>query len=399
MNAATKSCCPARQKCNDDAEAGIAMSGTQTHLKVKDVMNQDVVTASPGESILSAAKKMSINSVSCVVVVDDHAVVGLFTEKDLLKGITQEQNGFCQLPVAERMSSPVIVASPNLPVLEAGRIIKSKHIKHLPVVADQRLIGIVTQTDITRGLIYLTPLQRVSEIMSPDIAMVDVEATVEEAARVMWSRRISCVVVTHHMEPAGILTQKDILRRIIAPQKNPARTRVSDVMSVPVLPIPPSYSVFTASRIMDRMHIHRLVVQGDKQIRGIVSQTDILRAVERRLQEEEKQRQFQAGSEIPMFTLDAQGMVTYANTAFLRLLGREASDEVVGTLFLNEGFRSRPQDEKRLRQMLRKGQSGLLRLVVRTGPDAVKRILLLLAVTKNDAGEIIGWQGVAWRQD
>ncbi len=397
MNAVTKTCCPARAKGND-AEAGTALSSTQTHLMVKDVMSRDVVTTTPQESILAAARKMAAHTVSCVVVVDGAAVVGLFTEKDLLKGISQERAGFCQFPVAERMSSPVIVAAPSLAVLDAGRILKSKHIKHLPVVADQRLVGIVTQTDITRGLIYLTPLQCVSEIMSPNVATVDAEATIEEAAATMWTRRISCVLVTHQKEPVGILTQTDILRRIVAPQWNPARTRVREVMSAPVLPIPPDYSVFTASRIMDKMHVHRLVVQGGKRIYGIVSQTDILRALERRLQEEEKRRQFLAGSEIPLFTLDAKGRVTYANTAFLHMLGREG-DEVVGELLLNGDFWSRPQDEKRLSQMLEKGRPGLLRPVVRTGAGAGRRILLLLAVMKSHAGEVVGWQGVAWRQN
>jgi CBS domain-containing protein len=375
---------------------GLALSLTQTRLRVKDVMNQDVITARPGETIFSAAKRMCTHHVSCVVVVDENAVMGVFTQKDLLRGIAQEQEGYCQLPVAERMSSPTVVASPDLPVLEAGRILKSKQIKHLPVAAEQRLVGIVTQTDITRGLIYLTPLQRVSEVMSPNIATVGLEATVADAARSMWSHNISCVVVMQQNEAVGIITQNDIVTRVISLQKNPTRTPVVDVMSSPILPIPPNYSVFTASRMMHQMHIHRFVVQDEERVCGIVSQTDILQAVERRLGEEEKHRLFLVCSEIPMFMLDAKWTVTYVNAAFLRLFDFEAYEDIVGSSFSDDSLWNAPKDRQRVLDVLDQGEPNLLGLAVKTSAGRRKRVVLLLTVSKNASDEISGWQGVIW---
>jgi hypothetical protein len=105
------------------------------------------------------------------------------------------------------------------------------------------------------------------------------------------------------------------------------------------------------------------------------------------------------GSEMPTFTLDLEGIITCCNAAFLWLLDCEADDDVLGASFLSGDFWARPQDESLLRQTLRRGRSDLLRVTVRTGPQAAKPILLLLAALKNDVGKTAGWQGVAWRQD
>jgi CBS domain-containing protein len=379
-----------------DSGPGPALSLPQTRLRVKDIMNQEVVTASASENICTATRRMCQNDVSCLVVVDAAAVVGVLTQKDLLAAVAQEEKGYNQLPVAERMSSPTIVAPPDLPVLEAGRILKAKRIKHLPIVADDRLVGIVTQTDITRGLVYLMPLQRVSEVMSPNIATVDLDATAAEAARTMWARNITGVVVMHSDQAVGIVSQKDILVRVMSVQKNADCAPVVDVMSTPVLPIPPSHSVFRASRMMARMHIHRLVVQDGRRVYGIISQTDILQAIERRLEEEEEQRLLLACSEIPMFILDAQSIITYVNAAFLKVFAVTDSKHAVGKDLSDARFWHSDKDRQRVCQFLQRGEPGLLRAAVKTNDGERKRIVLLLTATRNACDEVHSWQGVLW---
>ncbi len=385
-----------RDSSRSEGEPDAAMSFTRARLKIKDILNPNVVTASPAETVFCAARRMCHCRVSCVVVVDSGNIVGLLTQKDLVLGIAQEQEAYGQLPVAQRMSSPVLVASPDMPVLEAAQILRSKGIKHLPIVAERKLVGIVTQTDITRGLIYMTPLQRVCEVMSPHVTTIDEGMTVTEAARTMAAQKVSCVVVTRFDEPMGILTQKDILMRVILLQRDPTCTSVGEVMSAPILPIPPDYPVFAASRAMDKMRVHRLVVTEAGHVRGIVSQTDILHAVERRLAEEERHWLLLVCSDVPMFMLDATGVVTYANVAFLRLFDAQSHEELVGRILSQERLWSGSEDRERLLAMLERGQSDLLELVARTAAGRPRRIVVLLAVTKDTGGDIIGWQGVAW---
>ena len=263
----------------------------RSQMQIGDIMSKEVVTARSDETISVAARKMSEHSVSCVVVVDDERIVGILTEKDLLKGVAGQDVDFHRIRVSQQMSGPVEVVAPDLPILTAGRIMEAKGIRRLPVVQDERLVGIVTQTDITRGLISLNPLRYVSDIMGTNVVTVDAEMTVHEAARVMAESNASCVLAVHRQEIAGIVTEKDLLKRVVALRKDPVQTRVVDIMSFPVVAVAPSYSILSASRKMETMRLHRLIVMDDKEVCGIVTQTDIMRAIRSAFERIESSRQ------------------------------------------------------------------------------------------------------------
>lgn len=270
-------------------------------LKVKDVMTDNVVCAVPSETVLSAIKRMSEHRVSCVVVVEDDTVVGILTERDVLRGVATESRDRTRSKVAEKMSSPVVSIAPDVHVLEASEILRSKGIKRLVVGDGKRLFGLVTQTDITRGLTSLWPSKDAVDIMSTNVVTVNVSVTVAQAARIMTSRNISCVVVMHRDEAVGIMTERDILKRVVALHRDHGTTPVAEVMSRPLVTSPPDHSILCISRMMDRMRIHRLVVKENKQVCGIVSQTDILDALRREL-EEVREAQWRHRSEASQLT-------------------------------------------------------------------------------------------------
>jgi predicted transcriptional regulator len=287
-------------------------------LRVRDVMTDNVVCAVPYETVLSAIKRMSENRVSCVVVVDDGTVVGILTERDVLRGVATESRDATRSKVAEKMSSPVVSITADTPVLEASDIIRSQGIKRLIVGDGKQLIGLVTQTDITRGLTSLWSSRNAVDIMSRNVVTVNVSATVAQAARVMSSRNISCVVVMHRDEAVGIMTEKDVLKRVVALHRDHGTTAVAEVMSRPLVTSPPDHSILCMSRTMDRMRIHRLVVTENKQVCGIVSQTDILDALRREL-EEAREAQLRHRSEASQLT-DS----TARNLSLIESLVREA---------------------------------------------------------------------------
>jgi len=253
-------------------------------LMVGDIMSESVITASVDELIVSVAKRMSENHVSCVVVVENGKLAGILTQKDILRAVASEDNDYEQAKTSDKMSRAVGVVLPTLSVMAAGKIMETKGIKRLAVLEGKRLVGIVTQTDITRGLTFLSPLRSVADIMSTHVATVGIGATVTEAARIMFDNNISCTVVMNSEEVAGILTEKDLLDRVVIARKHAGKTTVSEVMSRPVTWIPPSYSVVGAAQKMDQLHLHRLIVMDRKHLCGIVTQTDVMRAIRRELE-------------------------------------------------------------------------------------------------------------------
>jgi PAS domain S-box-containing protein len=372
-----------------------ALTFSQNLLEVKDVMSKEVVIISPEETVFSAAKRMSEKNVSCLTVIEDGTVVGILTEKDLLNGVAEDDRDFGNIRVAERMSCPVHTASPDLSTLEASRIMGSHKIKRLPVLADKHLVGIVTQTDLTRALTSVCGLRDVAGIMSTDVASVGAEATVAEAAQIMSSRSISCIIVTDRNGVAGILTEKDLLKRVIALHKDPTRTRVKDVMSFPVTSIPPSYSVFSAGRTMDTKHVHRLAVMEGKKLHGIVAQTDVFRAAASKVQQKrEKAQQLLANSQSNIYVLDLDGKTTYVNPALMSLLEITDPEELIGQPFLPERFWFNPNERTYFLAELRKGDAEINELVLKTSSGKKIHVAVFSTFTKDIHGQVNGCQGI-----
>ncbi len=260
------------------------LPGDCKRLQVSDIMGREIITANADDSVFAAAKRMSENNISCVVVTDEEMVIGILTDKDILKGIAADDTDFHRLRISQRMSNPVEVIPPDELVVVAGQLMETKGIKRLPVVDAGALVGIVTQTDIMRGLISISPLAAVSEVMSAKVATIETGATIAEAARIMAANGISCLVAMHRQELAGIVTEKDMLKRIVALHKDPTTTQVVEIMSFPVVAIPPDYSVLSAGRKMDTMRLHRLVVMDrTRKVCGVITQTDIMRAVRKEI--------------------------------------------------------------------------------------------------------------------
>jgi len=257
-------------------------------LPISEVMVKNVATMSVNETVFSAAKNMFEKRISCIIVLDGDKVAGILTETDFLKRIAARKREFTHIEIAKLMTSPVISISPDTSVLQAGTIAEENHVKKLPVIDNGKLVGIVTQTDLIRVLTYYGMWRDIEEIMSPDVITIQSEATVVEAAEAMTNNNISCIVVLDDKEVTGVLTERDVLKRVVAAQKDPDTTKINEVMSSPVKSVPPDYSVFSASRLIENVNVRRLVVMEDNILRGIVTQTDIFRAVKNKLQNEEE---------------------------------------------------------------------------------------------------------------
>ena len=118
-------------------------------------------------------------------------------------------------------------------------------------------------------------LERVTEIMTKSVIhTVDVNSSVQEAAVIMKDVGTGCLVVVEKSKLAGIITERDIVQRVVAVKKLAREVRVSDVMSKPVLTVGPEALISDAAKIMMQNKIRRLVVAEGVRILGIVTVTD-----------------------------------------------------------------------------------------------------------------------------
>lgn len=118
---------------------------------VQDILRrkgESVATVGREATVLEAARLMNERRIGGLVVLEGEKVVGIITERDLLCRIVAVERPAGEVAVADIMTAPVAVCRPDTPLDECRLVMTSKRIRHLPVVEDGRLRGIVTIGDL-----------------------------------------------------------------------------------------------------------------------------------------------------------------------------------------------------------------------------------------------------------
>ena len=111
---------------------------------VADLMVKDVLTVEPSDTIGEAAEKMNASNVGAVVVMEDMVrIVGIVTERDLLRAVASRARA-AEARVRQWMTPNPVTISPDLEIEEAAKIMFDNNFRHLPVVKDGRALGIVS---------------------------------------------------------------------------------------------------------------------------------------------------------------------------------------------------------------------------------------------------------------
>lgn len=117
----------------------------------------------------------------------------------------------------------------------------------------------------------------VADIMSSPVITLDGEVNVRDAALLMTDKRIGSIIVTERGKPIGIVTERDILERVVGPCKDPCETRMREIMTSPLVTTTKDTTILDAMRKMRAIGVSRLVVM-DGDMEGIVSEGDVIRA-------------------------------------------------------------------------------------------------------------------------
>ena len=119
--------------------------------RVKKIMLTDVPTLKKEASIGEAAKLLARETSGCVVVVENKAPIGIVTEHDFVRNVVSKGKNL-QEPISKIMTSPVTSMTPDMKLDEALKIIDTKRFRIYPVVADGELVGLATKRDIVTSI-------------------------------------------------------------------------------------------------------------------------------------------------------------------------------------------------------------------------------------------------------
>ena len=381
-----------------DVSINYPLTSSRAWLEVADVMSRDVATVRSEESAASAARIMSGRQISCIIVVNDEGIAGIVSETDFLQKMAAKKKTPDNIPVTEIMSHPVVSTPANISILQASKIALKNRIRRLPVLEGKKLVGIVTQTDLVAALASYGLLGDIASIMNSDTAVINAGASLADAMSIMAHRSISSVVVRQAERVVGIFTGRDLVKQVSAQHKNPASVKMEDVMSSPVMNVPRDYSIFSAAKMMEKLGIRRLVVMEGEKLCGIITETDLFRTVNDKLQAEEKTNfRLLEASDSNIYTVDLDGDITYVNPSLLSLFGVSDPAEFIGQPFLPEKFWFNPQEQTRILEGIRKKKVvGTEELTLKTARGKVLYVTLFSTFTRNVHGQVNGSQGILY---
>ena len=118
---------------------------------------------------------------------------------------------------------------------------------------------------------------KVEDVMVKEVITIDEDSTVKDAADVMNKFEIGCVIAVRKGKAMGILTERDLLKRVVAEGKDASKIKVKDIMTSPLVVAEPSMDLAEAVKLMFQMKIKKLPVVDGKRLVGLISLTDIAR--------------------------------------------------------------------------------------------------------------------------
>lgn len=234
-------------------------------------------------SMISDSVLFSQEPASCVLVVEDNRLLGILTERDLVKlAVTGDRVNHQR--IKDVMTTHVVALNESefTDLFVAYSLMRRYHIRHLPILnPDGYPIGIVTVNSLRRALnlSYFLRFRKISEVMSYNIIFAAPSDSILHLASLMNQHRISCVVIAEKeagkLIPKGIITERDIVQfQSIDLDLN--QLYAAQVMSSPLFCMSPEDSLAKAHLKMQELRVRRLVITGEEgELLGLVTQSSL----------------------------------------------------------------------------------------------------------------------------
>jgi CBS domain-containing protein len=274
----------------------------------RDVMTTPVFIVSPGETIAYARNLMVKHKISRVLVMDDRKLTGILTKKDIAYRLRQGEPAWRrrpidQIPVGAFATSKPLVVAPDTGIKKIAGIFAGRNISCVPVIDAGTVVGIVTKTDLMKSVLVRNLICPVSDTME-DVATVSRYHSLDHVINVMSERNDKVVVLNNDGSLAGIITETNLAffdnqqkisgvmgKDLTIGRREQADGTIGqrlltvasviaeDVMTSPVITVPPDTLLPDALELMKKNHVNSLVVLDNGTLSGIIKRDDIIKEV------------------------------------------------------------------------------------------------------------------------
>lgn len=201
--------------------------GAEGPQKVRDLISARPVKATPDDSVVMVAVDLTSRGIGCLPVVEDGRLIGIVSEMDLIRAYAEmidNSGGSDEFPgsVADHMATRLTSLRSTSTLAEALALAEEHFVRHLPVVDDDVLVGIVSDRDLRRAVgRQMESSTAISELMTADPIVLEPTEALAGAATRMREGRISALPVVKDGRLVGILTLTDILNHCIVNLRTP----------------------------------------------------------------------------------------------------------------------------------------------------------------------------------
>jgi len=265
--------------------------------RVGDFMHRNLEVASSETTVIKAAERMRGKSIGSLLIqpTDPEGRVfrrsGIVTETDLIRKVLAKGMDASLTRVDQIMTSPLLTITPDCPMLDASHLMETNHVRHLCVSDEEKIVGVISVRDLVRYFVdseggplrdldnVFRPLSVLRVLMQTTMATIASERMVLEAAQAMAEKRIGSLLVLDAEDIVGIVTETDMVRKVLAAGLPASSTPVGAVMNAPLIQIDIDDTARDASRLMAEKRIRHLAVTEDNKIVGLLSLRDLVKAV------------------------------------------------------------------------------------------------------------------------
>ncbi|RMH74623.1 MAG: CBS domain-containing protein [Cyanobacteria bacterium J007] len=268
----------------------LSSSDCQPSALLDRAIDREPIAVTPDTPVVEVLVAMSQNRASYILILENEKLVGIFTERDVVK-LTTTPMDWSEILVAQVMTSQLITLSleEKGDIFSVLSLLRSARIRHLPLLDDRdRVVGVITPESLRQVLkpTDLLQIRRVGDVMVTQVVNASPSILMFELAQIMVEQRKSCVVICEKSNngdrqiPIGIVTERDIVQ-FKAMGLDLFTTPAEAVMSTPLFPISVNASLWEANQMMQEHCIRRLVaVDLEGGLAGIVTQSTLLQALD-----------------------------------------------------------------------------------------------------------------------